>query len=96
MKRLFLALGLIGALGASSAPAQARVSVSVAFGAPVVSYHPRYHRAPYVVYHPRRAYRHRPAVIVIAPWAYRPARVVVVRPRHYPRRHHGRRGDRDR
>ncbi|MGH7673310.1 MAG: hypothetical protein ACREMC_10455 [Gemmatimonadales bacterium] len=89
MKQILITLGLVTLLGAAGAAAQTRVSVSIAFGAPFVAYHPRaYHYRPYVVYHPR------PTLVVVRP--YRPARVVVVRSRpvvavrHHPRRHHRR------
>ena len=85
MKRILLTLGLLGVLGTGAATAQTRISVSIGFGAPApfVVYHPRsYYSHPYVVYHPRRA------VVVVRP--YRPARVVVIRPRHHSRRHHRR------
>lgn len=83
MKRILMALALLAALGATAATAQTRVSVSIGFGAPFVAYHPRsYHSHPYIAYHPR------PAVVVVRP--YRPARVVVIRQRHHPRRHHRR------
>ncbi len=80
MKRMLAVLALLVALGGGALSAQARVSVSLSFGAPFVAYHPRpydhgYRR--YVVYDPR------PTIIVVRP--YRPARLIVVR--GYARRH---------
>lgn len=96
MKRLLIALGLIGTLGATTAPAQ-RVSVMIDIGSAFIAYHPRYERAPYVVYHPRRVHRARGGVVVVGPRMYRQGRVVVVRGRNHSRRgDRGRGRDRDR
>lgn len=92
MKRFFALLGLIVALGATSASAQSRVGVSITFGDPYIAGHvvigrPYYHRYARPYYH---RYHPRP-LIVVAPRVYRPARVVVVRPHRYHPRRHGRR-----
>ncbi|HYT83864.1 MAG TPA: hypothetical protein VEK86_10450 [Gemmatimonadales bacterium] len=83
MKRILLLLGLLGAFGATAAVAQTRVSVSIGFGvpAPYVTYYPRSYRHPYIVYYPR------PPLVVIRRPAYRPVRVIIVRPHGHGRRH---------
>ena len=81
MKRMLAVLGLLVALGGGAASAQARVSVSLNFGAPFAAYHP-YHRT--YGYHRYQVYDPRPTIVVVRP--YRPARLIVVR--HERRRHH--------
>jgi len=81
MKRMLAVLVLLMALGGGALSAQTRVSVSLSFGAPFVTYHPRpygygYHR--YFVYDPR------PTFVVVRPY-HHPARLIVVR--SHPRRH---------
>jgi hypothetical protein len=92
MKRMIALLGLIVALGASSAAAQSRIGISVTFGDPYIAGHvvigrPHYHRYAHARFH---RYHPRP-IVIVAPRVYRPAPVVVVRPhRHHPRRSHRR------
>lgn len=88
MKRILATLALLAALSGGAASAQARVSVSLSFGAPFVAYHPyprTYGYHPYS-YHRYRVYDPRPTIVVVRP--HRPARVIVVR--HHGRRHHRR------
>ncbi len=88
MKRMFVIIGLLLALGTGAATAQTRVGVSVSFGDPYFGGHvvigrPYYHRY-------SRPYYHRyqpPPVIIFGPRVYRSPRVIVVRPhRYHPRR----------
>ena len=71
MKRILLAVALIGAFTAGTAAAQTRVSVSVGFGVP----------APYVVYRPYAyRYHYRPySIVVVERPFYGRAPLVVVR-----------------
>jgi len=90
MKRIVVVLGLMLVLATGVAAAQTRVGVSLSFGDP-------YFAGQFVIsrpYYPRHAdpyyYSYRPApVIVIRPRYYRAPRVIAVRPhRRYARGHH--------
>jgi hypothetical protein len=86
MKRTLAVLALLIVLGGGSVAAQTRVSVSVGFGAPFVSYRPYAYRYRAYRYHsygyrPYTYYDSRPTIIVVQPRRY-----AVLR--HRPRRHH--------
>ena len=90
MKRILVIVALLFGLATGVAQAQTRVGVSLSFGDP-------YFAGQFFIgrpYYPRYAhpyyYRYRPApVIVIRPRYYRAPRVIVVRPhRRYARGHH--------